>query len=131
MSEKASDQTVNCPKCNEPMRPLRAGDITVDRCEKCYGLWLDKGERMKLLKDKSLVNAVDIGSEKLGKEQDEIREINCPRCDEPMEHITDRAQKHIGFELCRECKGSFLDAGELRDISEFTISERIKALFGQ
>ena len=122
--------TINCPKCHVPMRPLRAGTFTVDRCEKCLGLWLDKGERLKILKDKKLVDAIDIGPEETGKQHDEITQIDCPRCGVPMHHVTDRAQKHIGFEFCRECQGSFLDAGELRDLSEFTILERIKALFG-
>jgi Zn-finger nucleic acid-binding protein len=126
-----TDPTINCPKCNAPMRQLKAGDITVDRCESCFGLWLDQGERLKLLKDKSLVAGVDVGDKEVGAASDEITEINCPRCGEAMRHITDRAQKHIGFEFCRECKGSFLDAGELRDLSEFSLSERIKAMFGR
>ena len=131
MPHQISDQdTINCPKCHVPMRPLTAGAFTVDRCEKCLGLWLDKGERLKILKDKKLVDAIDIGPEETGKQHDEIRRIDCPRCGVPMHHVADRAQKHIGFEMCRNCQGSFLDAGELRDLSEFTILERIKALFG-
>jgi len=119
-----------CPKCGVAMSPIAAGDVTVDRCEQCQGLWLDKGERLKLLKDKKLVKQIDIGDEELGEAHDAIRDINCPRCGVPMYHVTDRAQKHIGFEFCRQCHGSFLDAGELRDLSEFTIPERLRALFG-
>ena len=126
-----TDPTINCPKCHAPMRRLKAGGITVDRCEGCFGLWLDRGERLKLLKDKSLVESVDVGSAEVGEAQDEIRQILCPRCGLAMHHITDRAQKHIGFEFCRQCQGSFLDAGELRDLSEFSLTERIKALFGK
>ena len=124
---------MRCPRCGGRLqrqhytyvRPVR-----VDRCEKCLGLWLDKGERLKILKDKKLVDAIDIGPEETGRQHDEIRQIDCPRCGVPMHHVADRAQKHIGFEICRKCQGSFLDAGELRDLSEFTILERIKALFG-
>ena len=112
------------------MRRLKAGESILDRCESCYGIWLDKGERIKLMRDKSVVAGIDIGSPETGKEQDEIVDIQCPRCDKPMFHQTDRAQKHIGFEVCRECQGTFFDAGELSDLSEFTLSERIKALFG-
>jgi Zn-finger nucleic acid-binding protein len=130
MTETAK-RTVNCPKCNEPMRPLKAGGAHVDRCEQCYGIWLDHGERLKLLTDKSLVTGVDIGSAEMGKELDDITEITCPRCTVSMEHVHDQAQKHIGFESCPKCMGSFFDAGELTDLSEFTLSERIRTFFGR
>ena len=119
------------PKCHEPMRALKAGDAIVDRCEKCYGVWLDDNERMKLMHDKALVHGVDIGPVAVGREQDEITDVACPRCAKPMEHVQDPAQRHIGYELCRDCGGSFFDAGELTDLSEFTLSERIKTLFGR
>jgi len=130
MTETAK-RTIICPKCNEPMRSLKAHEAQVDRCEQCYGIWLDHGERLKLLADKSLVTGVDIGSADMGKELDEITEINCPRCAVLMQHVHDPAQKHIGFELCPECQGSFFDAGELTDLSEFTLSERIRTFFGR
>ena len=61
----------------------------------------------------------------------EIIEVTCPRCDKAMQHVQDTAQKHIGYEVCRECHGSFFDAGELTDLSEFTLSERIRAFIGK
>ena len=131
MTETAQPDVLNCPKCDEPMRRLTAGSAQIDRCERCFGIWLDKGERNKLLRDKATVAGVDIGSAEKGREQDEITEVECPRCREPMSHITDRAQKHIGFEFCRECQGSFFDAGELTDLSEFTLSERIRSFLGR
>lgn len=130
MAEQQSS-AIKCPKCGVTMTPITAGDITVDRCEKCLGIWLDEGERLKLLKDRRLVAEVDTGDEAVGEQHDGIRQIDCPHCRVPLFHVTDRAQKHIGFEFCRQCHGSFLDAGELRDLSEFTISERLKALFGR
>ena len=66
------------------MRPLKAEDAIVDRCEKCYGIWVDPGERRKLLKDKSLVHGIDIGSPDVGQQQDEITEVKCPRCGGPV-----------------------------------------------
>ena len=130
MSETSGEHALICPKCHEPMRALKAGDIVVDRCDKCFGIWLDKGERLKIQKDKSLVAGLDIGSADVGREQDKITECDCPRCGHPMVHITDQAQTHVGFEVCPECKGGFLDAGELTDLSEFKVTERIRALLG-
>ena len=131
MTQSEEHKAIDCPKCASLMRLLKAGDVVVDRCEKCYGVFIDKGERVKLMKEKSLVTGLDIGSEETGRKTDVITEINCPRCGDEMSHITDRAQKHIGFEYCRKCEGSFFDAGELTDLSEFTLSERIKSLLGK
>ncbi len=130
MGDIAGERVLECPKCREPMRQLKAGDFIVDRCEQCYGIWIDKGERLKLLKDKALVWGVDIGSPETGRTYDQQTEATCPRCQCPMQHVNDRAQKHVGFEFCSECQGSFFDAGELTDLSEFTLSERIRSLFG-
>lgn len=129
-TDRTAEKTIDCPKCAEPMRPLIAGKAKVDRCEKCYGIWLDKGERLKVLADKSLVTGLDVGSAEVGRQNDAITEIDCPRCRKRMKHITDRAQTHIGYEFCDSCEASFFDAGELRDMSEFTLAERIKAIFG-
>jgi Zn-finger nucleic acid-binding protein len=130
MSETAGSKALLCPKCNEPMRELKAGSVLVDRCGKCFGIWLDKGERLKVQQDRSLIAGLDIGPKAVGKETDKITKCLCPRCGEPMQHVKDRGQRHVGFEFCRACQGLFLDAGELRDLSELTLTERIKALLG-
>jgi Zn-finger nucleic acid-binding protein len=33
------------------------------------------------------------------------------------------------IDLCRTCGGVLLDAGELKDLSEFTLAERLKGFF--
>lgn len=123
--------TLTCPKCKSPMRALRAGDAHIERCEGCFGIWLDKGERTKLMASDEAVAGLDVGSPAQGEAMDEIRIIDCPRCQRRMMHVDDAAQKHVGFEICPDCHGSFFDAGELTDLSEFTLSERIKAFFGR
>jgi Zn-finger nucleic acid-binding protein len=43
-----------------------------------------------------------------------------------MLHMVDRTQHHIEFEACTRCDNVFLDAGELSDLTEFTLFERVK-----
>jgi Zn-finger nucleic acid-binding protein len=48
---------IKCPKCQvnlEPLSPMDAKELTVDRCPSCQGFWLDKGEldRMREVGDK-------------------------------------------------------------------------------
>lgn len=38
-----------CPKCKVAMRENLVGDINVDRCEKCDGIWLDHGELKRIV----------------------------------------------------------------------------------
>lgn len=38
------ETTIHCPACDGKLREVRFGNILIDFCEKCRGLWLDKGE---------------------------------------------------------------------------------------
>lgn len=40
---------MNCPRCSMPMVELDRDGITLDRCDRCRGIWLDRGELEKLL----------------------------------------------------------------------------------
>jgi len=40
---------MNCPRCESPLSEIDRDGITVDRCERCRGIWLDRGELEKLL----------------------------------------------------------------------------------
>lgn len=40
---------MNCPRCSSSMSELDRDGITIDRCERCRGVWLDRGELEKLL----------------------------------------------------------------------------------
>ncbi|HSW49792.1 MAG TPA: zf-TFIIB domain-containing protein [Bryobacteraceae bacterium] len=35
---------MKCPKCGMELEEFAFGDVRVDRCFSCEGLWLDKGE---------------------------------------------------------------------------------------
>ncbi|MEW6280240.1 MAG: zf-TFIIB domain-containing protein [Candidatus Eremiobacterota bacterium] len=38
-----------CPRCRTGMKENLVGDINVDRCEKCNGIWLDHGELKRIV----------------------------------------------------------------------------------
>ncbi len=126
MTEITNDADIQCPKCDQPMRKLEVGGCTIDRCEKCFGIWLDGGERVKVLQDKKTLKAVDIGSRDVGHRQDTIQDITCPRCGTAMRHLHHPEQKHIGYEHCDGCNGSYFDAGELEDLASFSFSDLLR-----
>jgi Zn-finger nucleic acid-binding protein len=39
---------MDCPRCNSSLTARTRGGIEIDTCEKCGGIWLDKGELGKL-----------------------------------------------------------------------------------
>jgi uncharacterized protein len=39
---------MRCPKCGSELQEVAFGDVRVDKCFGCEGLWLDNGELEKL-----------------------------------------------------------------------------------
>ncbi len=116
---------MQCPKCDSNMdeRTLSTllGGVTVDRCTNCHGIWFDLGEA-ETLKDKWMSEFVDSGDPKVGREYNKIRDIDCPRCGDPMAQLSDPVQTHIKYEAC-EKHGMFLDAGEFTDYKYETLMD--------
>jgi Zn-finger nucleic acid-binding protein len=120
---------IDCPKCREPMRSERVGCVTVDRCVGCGGLWLDALEKERLLEHKGAARHADAGSRAQAGRMDRKVKILCPRDHSTMIHMVDASQPHVGFESCTVCGGVFLDAGELTDLSEVSLRERVRMVF--
>ncbi|MBZ0173171.1 MAG: zf-TFIIB domain-containing protein, partial [Phycisphaerales bacterium] len=53
----------------------------------------------------------------------------CPRDNTPLTQVRDPKQPHVQYDLCPHCGGVFFDTGELADLTEFTLRERIGWLF--
>ncbi len=119
---------MNCPKCGESMEMVTQEKITVDRCTGCGGIWFDQLEAEDLLETKTGVE-VDTGRKLKGMQMDRIRDISCPRCNKPMQTVSDREDPGLKFEVCTDCHGYFLDAGELRDMAHVTVGEKIIETF--
>jgi len=119
---------MKCPKCDGNMKERKLhilhGKINLDQCERCEGLWFDKGEA-ETFKEEWRSDFVDSGSPNVGKQYNEIRDINCPRCGKAMEQINDPKQRHIQYEACAE-HGIFMDAGEYTDYKYETLVEKFQ-----
>ena len=120
---------MRCPKCRSDMRQLDVDGTVVDRCDRCQGIWFDAGE-MEALRDREVAAAIDTGSAKRGKIFNNIDEYRCPRCGGHMSRVRDERQRHIAWETCTGCGGSYFDAGEFRDLSQLTLSDVFKRYTG-
>ena len=99
----------------------QSGEVVIDKCERCAGLWFDSGEAEKL-KDEWTSLSIDDGDANVGKIFNEITQIDCPRCLKPMVSMSDPKQPHIRYEVCKD-HGVFMDAGEFSDYREMTLKE--------
>lgn len=104
---------MQCPKCDGEMRRVHDGDVNIDRCNQCGGLYFDQLTRARLpaLEDKV---AMDTGDEALGAEYNEMVYVECPTCDAIMDQRLLEDPVRIRFEICTSCHATFLDAGEFR-----------------
>ena len=120
---------MNCPKCSSKFEKVSFGEIEVERCLGCQGLWFDMLEKDDLAKIEGS-EAIDIGDDQVGDEYDSLQDIKCPQCTVKMLPMVDKDQVHIKYESCPICYGTFFDAGEFRDLKEYTVLERFKEMLG-
>ena len=117
---------MRCPKCDSAMERVMHESIEIDRCTLCKGIWFDAMEKEDLVALEGS-GSIDVGTAARGRRYDKMREAQCPRCSVTMTPMVDTEQTHIHFEACPSCSGTFFDAGEFRDLKEFTVLERLVA----
>jgi Zn-finger nucleic acid-binding protein len=116
---------MRCPKCRADMDQIEIDDVVVDRCSACHGLWFDPGEAEKL-RNRQAAAALDIGNPETGQASNTIDRYRCPRCGGHMIRMVDPQQRHIWYEKCGSCHGSYFDAGEFSDLATLSISDVLK-----
>jgi len=118
---------MRCPKCRCDMAQIDIDGTIIDRCTSCSGIWFDEGE-LETLNNPQAANELDTGEAGVGKQYNTMDHYRCPRCGGQMDKKVDAQQRHIWYETCLECNGSFFDAGEFRDLAQVTVSDFFKRL---
>lgn len=119
---------MDCPKCGAAFEPVVIREIEVDRCTVCRGIWFDDLEKYVLEKLPG-TQVIDVGESRIGKQYNVKDRYPCPNCGNPMIRMVDPKQPHIWFEQCGSCHGTFFDAGEFKDLKEFTVTDIVKRWF--
>ncbi len=108
----SSERKYECHKCWVEMKKEEVEtfgpNIIIDVCPKCNGIWLDKGELGKLLKDKKMSDYLTkhIGTKSRSP-------LICPRCANIMD--IEKADD-VEVDVCLTCGGVWLDSGELEEL---------------
>lgn len=87
---------------------LRTQLVRLDFCTYCEGVWCDAEELNKLLMvdDKLLTNY----------HQNHKSGFNCPACGSEMLKTRFQGDDNLELDVCSQCKGIWLDKGELETI---------------
>ena len=109
------------------MQEMALGQVTVDRCTGCQGIWFDSIEREQLMALPGATESLDTDSlwerntpnaGALSSKPGGYKAANCPRCQVKMEPVWVRRQQNTerGALVFEQCHGSFFDAGEFSDL---------------
>ena len=120
-----------CPRCVIALRARLVGDVLIDECAKCQGLFLDHIAVKRIVTDRQQARAEAL----LGAlPRHEIKPvppggklyIKCPSCQVIMNRKLFSAGSGVIVDVCR-AHGTFFDAGELPLIIDFVMQGGLEA----
>jgi len=124
---------MQCPDDSAGLvRSTYEGDVTVDRCERCGGIWLDHGE-LEAVQD---LREIDYAEElqtipsyfdrayemALARNEDSYA---CPNCGREMEKREYAYCSQIMIDVCPTCRGVWLHKDELAELEIFFEKNRM------
>jgi len=99
------------------LETVKVGQVDVDRCPRCQGLWFDRRELKRVLEGFSEGGPLplSVGTEHI--EGHDETAATCPRCDLPLARSETIAVAGLHWDTCDKCGGAWLDGGELTTIA--------------
>lgn len=100
-----------CPKCQAAKlleRKAKGKDFTIGYCLKCKGVWFDRDELEEVMPTAIKELEVPGSAVKNNKRL-------CPKCEKPLYEF-DYPQTYVTIDICKKCRGLWLDAGEFKEI---------------
>ena len=108
----------NCPNCDARLSEASFGRVRVDGCQSCGGVWFEHGELSAVAQSQEAnLEAVEERFGKHGSAHPELQRM-CPQCSVSLVEFEFKHSPGIKLSGCRQCKGIFVDDGELGAIHE-------------
>ena len=101
-----------CPVCGIALSEQSLHGETVDRCERCDGIFFDSGELESLLQLVKLYQEVDMSEPDL-EASTEIERDRILICPADQAQLEKRDIAGLIVDVCAQCGGIWLDGGEL------------------
>ncbi len=119
---------VKCPKCEgAALLPLELGDILLDRCETCAGIWFDHGELEAVI---GVGGAARLDNLEVDTEAGAFGGP-CPRCDVEMQPVaaSQDPARPVPVDRCPSCMGLWLARKRLKNIEDGRLLLTVRELF--
>lgn len=118
---------MNCPHCVNPLETSAYERVTLDRCAKCKGVWLDEGEIVTVVEVREASFSPDVVREAIARAFAGIppsvvagaKVVGCPKCGEEMRLLNYGYDSGVIIDRCMAAHGVWLDAGELEKVQAF------------
>ena len=117
--------SLKCPRCATQLttgefekydQDITLSTMDVDKCQSCGGIWFDKDE-LAQIHDTIEITLIEI--RKLPDSNEQNKPLNCPKCQSAiMEKIQNVRDEKVIMDVCPDCKGVWLDSGELKAIQQ-------------
>lgn len=115
-----------CPRCRDRMTPVVVGELSVNDCGRCDGVWVDPPtfERLCSQREHATLEVLASGRGPRGaaaparSRPERIRYRRCPDCGKFMNRVNFARASGIVLDVCRE-HGTFFDPGELKRLVDF------------
>jgi Zn-finger nucleic acid-binding protein len=121
-----------CPRCEKSLRARMVGDIVIDECGQCAGLFLDQIAIKRVVTDRAqaradaLLGALPRAETAVMPKPGERMYVKCPSCRNVMNRKLFAAGAGVIVDVCRS-HGTFFDAGELPQIIDFVMKGGLEA----
>lgn len=123
---------MNCPRCGETLVTERyEGVVDIDRCPKCRGTWLDRGELEAVQHahvaghERAVREAPDLVAGAYDMARQENRPpVSCPKCRDEMLRQEYGYASMVMVDRCPRGEGLWLDGHELVRLEVFYERQR-------
>jgi len=125
-------QELPCPDCGALMPPHQVGDVGINECRSCNGLWVP-GEGFDRLLSRAVETCQNAGpAQRLARPPrvtganpaaQGVKYRKCPECMSYMQRRNYRKSSGVIIDVCHQ-HGTWLDADELEQIAGFILSGR-------
>lgn len=112
-----------CPRCKKPMEVVEVGNVKVNECFKCEGMWVDAATLEQLCADREKQSAV-LGmptyqpTPAVINMEENFHYVPCPVCHTLMNRVNFARCSGVVVDVCKQ-HGTWFDRDELRRIVEF------------
>ena len=106
----------SCPQCESILRPASFGEVEIDVCGACKGMFFNYQELSVLSSQKGRLPVEAAEFLSLIADVSSGKKRSCPQCDVMM---SIKERYGVEIDLCQRCGGIWLDGGELSIALDF------------